>query len=394
MFNLRQTISRIHLWLGLGLGSLMVLAGLTGSALVFHVEIDAWLHPDQASAGRATLNSYDRAIRKLRNTYPDKQGQWRLEVSDKPGAIPARYYDPPETQGRDFAPMMVWLSSDGSRVLRRDYWGDYAMTWTYDLHYRLQLGKTGGVLFGYAGLALLALLLSGVWAWWPKGTWRKALRFKRGAAPSRRLHDIHKLTGLAGFPVLAMLTLTGVMLALPGESGHVLSWMFGSPAPMPDPRSKTAIGPALAPSSAMARALQTLPHGKIAWIEIPGAGSAPYRVRLQQPTDPSRRFPHSYVWIDQHDGSVLAFVDAQKEQGSALVSNWLHPLHDGSAGGLVLRLMVLIAGLFPAVLFWSGWRRRFARGRQIDVHVRKKAALAKSVYMLASGHPNRKSVDD
>ena len=82
-----------------------------------------------------------------------------------------RYYNPPETAHRDFAPLMAWLSPDGTRVLRRDFWGDYAMTWIYDLHYRLQFGKVGGVIFGYAGLGLLALLLSGLWAWWPRGSW-------------------------------------------------------------------------------------------------------------------------------------------------------------------------------------------------------------------------------
>ena len=75
----RQIVRRIHLWLGLGLGAVMVLAGLTGSAIVFYVEIDGWLHPEQASERRATLHSYDQAIQTLRAAYPDKQAQWRLE---------------------------------------------------------------------------------------------------------------------------------------------------------------------------------------------------------------------------------------------------------------------------------------------------------------------------
>jgi uncharacterized iron-regulated membrane protein len=65
---------------------------------------------------------------------------------------PARYYNPPETAGRDFAPMLVWLAPDGSRILRRDYWGDTAMTFLYDLHYRLLMGTTGAVPVSYTHL--------------------------------------------------------------------------------------------------------------------------------------------------------------------------------------------------------------------------------------------------
>lgn len=364
MARSRQIVRRIHLWLGLGLGSLMVLAGLTGSALVFYVEIDGWLHPEQAAAGTAAPGSYDRAIVTLRGAFPDKQGQWRLEVTGKPGAIPARYYNPPETAGRDFAPMMVWLSPDGARVLRRDFWGDHAMTWIYDLHYRLQFGKAGGVFLGYAGLALLALLLSGLWAWWPKGSWRKSLRFKRRAAPSRRLHDIHKLAGLAGLPMLALLTLTGVMLALPGESDRVLAVALGKPATMPAPLSKSDQGEAIAPSVAIRAALQAIPNGRAAWIEVPGPGQAPYRIRMQQPGDPSARFPHSFAWIDQHDGALLAKLEADHAPPISVINNWLHPLHDGSAGGILLRLLVLVSGLVPLVMAWTGFKRWLVRSKR------------------------------
>ncbi|MCW1400979.1 PepSY domain-containing protein [Novosphingobium sp. MW5] len=366
MARSRQIVRRIHLWLGLGLGALMVLAGLTGSALVFYVEIDAWLHPEQSADGSASPVSYDQAISTLRTVFPDKQGQWRFEVTGRPGAIPARYYSPPETAGRDFAPMMVWLSPDGTRVLRRDFWGDYAMTWIYDLHYRLQFGKTGGVIFGYAGLGLLALLISGLWAWWPRGSWAKALRFKRHAPQSRRLRDIHKLAGLLSLPLLATLTITGVMLALPDESSAVLAPLLGEPTPIPSPRSKRESGEQIEPSIAIAAARQAMPQARIAWIEVPGSGRNAFRLRLRQSSDPSSRFPHSFIWIDQHDGEVIDQVDSRRMPASSIVISWLHPLHDGSVGGFFVRWLVLITGAFPLLLFWSGLSRWYLISRKLS----------------------------
>lgn len=82
-------------------------------------------------------------------------------------------------------------------------------------------------------------------------------------------------------------------------------------------------------------------------------------VRVQQPGDPSFRFPHSYVYLDQRSGEVLAVQDRQRFQASNIVNNWLHPLHDGSVGGMPLRLLLCAAGAMPALLWSTGlWRWR------------------------------------
>jgi uncharacterized iron-regulated membrane protein len=356
---MRRFMRQVHLWMGLSLGALFVLLGLTGSILVFYPEIDAALHPEIRITGGAP--DWDRALATAREAFPDKQGAWRFEVTGDPGAIPARYYNPPETSGRDFAPMMVWLSPDGGHVLRRDYWGDYAMTWIYDLHYRLLLGETGGTVLGYAGMALLLLLLSGLWAWWPRGSWRKALRYKGNAPASRKLRDIHKLSGLWGIGLLVILSVTGVMLELPKGSDTVLGGMFGPVDALPKPVSKSDQGPQLRVATALLAARQALPHARIAWIEIPGAGDGTFRIRMQQPGDPSRRFPHSFVWIDQYGGQVLGVTDSAKSGRAAAINNWVHPLHDGSAAGVATRILTTLAGVVPLILLitgWLRWRRR------------------------------------
>ena len=141
------------MWMGLSAGLLFALLGLTGGVLAFYPEIDAALHPVIEEKGRADAASYDRAMTTLRAAYPDKSGAWRLEVTGQVGAIPARYYNPPERADHAFRPMMVWLSADGLRVLRRDYWGEYAVTFIYDLHYRLAMGEVGAAIVGWGGFA-------------------------------------------------------------------------------------------------------------------------------------------------------------------------------------------------------------------------------------------------
>lgn len=377
--RLRRAVRRVHLWLGLGLGGLLVLLGLTGTALAFYPELDAWMHPEIRMEGSAPPD-WDRALTTLRAVYPDKQGGWRFEVTDAAGAIPVRYYSPPERAGQAFRPMMVWLSRDGCTVLRRDYWGEYAVTLIYDLHYRLLLGTSGGKALGWAGFALLALLFSGLWAWWPRGSWRKALRVKRNVPAQRVLRDWHKLAGLIGLPVLAILTVTGIMLELPKESDTALSALGLAVAQAPPVHT----GPASAtreaftpPSQAVRAATRALPGGRVAWIETPVVHGGLYRLRLQVPGDPSRRFPHSLVWVDGATGAVVAVQDARNATPGSTINNWIHPLHDGSAAGLPGRVVVAISGLVPLALFATGWlrwrNRRAGRDRRHAVALRRPA---------------------
>lgn len=357
--RLRRAVRRVHLWLGLTLGGLFVLLGLTGSVLVFYPELDALLHPEIRVEGSGSPD-WDLALATVRAAYPDKVGPWRFEVTGKPGAIPARYYDPPERPGYAFRPMMVWLSPDGAHVLRRDYWGEYAVTFIYDLHYRLLLGELGGKVLGWLGFGLLALLLSGLWAWWPRGSWIKALRFKRHVPPQRSLRDWHKLGGLSGLVFLLILTVTGMMLELPKESDATLN-AIGLPVDHPSHvhQQPTAANnnPGILPSQAIRVAMFALPDARLAWIETPPVRGGFFKLRMQVPGDPSYRFPHSFIWVDSKSGAVNAIQDARKGGTGTTINNWVHPLHDGSAGGLPGRLIAAIVGLIPLFLFVTGWQR-------------------------------------
>lgn len=326
----------IHAWFGLSAGLIIALISTTGSLLVFYPEIDAALNPAVQYAEVAGDVDLVRAETTLRTSYPDRTGPWRLEVTGRPGAIPARYYNPPETAGRAFAPMMLWLSPDGREVVRTSFWGDYAMTFIYDLHYRLLAGEAGGKLVGDFGLAAILLVLTGLWSFWPRGSWAKALALCAKAHPLRRWRDIHKAAGLIGIIPLLMLFATGVMLALPQESEAVLSPLLGPPeSAAPADLSPRANAADLAAALTLART--RFPRARLTWIETPGADGCCFRFRFQQAGDPGRRFPHSYVWVNRAGTGIVQSTDANAANAHGQLLIWLHPLHDGSFGGLTTR---------------------------------------------------------
>jgi uncharacterized iron-regulated membrane protein len=365
----RSLLRRIHLWLGLALGLPFAVLAVTGSALVFYIELDAWLHPGirvetSASAPDWTSPVWDQALATAHTQWPGAAGKWSFEVTGKAGAIPARYYAPTEghAAGHGSAdPLMVWFTPDGRQVLRQARWGDYLMTFFYDIHRNFLAGDVGNIVVGWTGVATLFLLATGLLTWWPRGSWRKALAYKRTASPTRRLYDLHKLVGLPSLALLLILSATGALLALPAEKTWLLSKLVAPVVAAPAPVSTVGAGRQVSIGQALATAHRALPDGRIAWIDVPGPGDGVFRFRIQVSGDPTHRFPYSFVFVDQYSGAVLAVHDARQGTASTTVNTWIRPLHDGSVAGLSTRVLAVIAGLTPPTLFITGllrWLRR------------------------------------
>ncbi|MDP1026480.1 PepSY-associated TM helix domain-containing protein [Sphingomonas sp. KR1UV-12] len=362
---LRVTVRRWHLWLGITLGGLFALVGLTGSALVFYPELErAFSEPLHAVPAGTRPRSWQAVLDTLHREHPERTGAWRIEVTAEGGAIPIRYYDPPETRGPGrFAPLLLWIDPVQLTTIRAGFWGRTVVTWLYDLHYRLLLDAPGGTALGILGIAMLGLIGSGLWAWWPRpGSWRRALRFKRDAAAVRRLYDLHKVVGLASVGLLLLVTATGVMLDLPDQTRAVIgrvSPLYRASAVVTVPRG------AMLSLDALARIAQArMPDGALAWIETPAGPRGTVRVNLSRPGEPSRRFPRTNVWLDPYDGRIVAYRDGLAETGGDTVLDWLHPLHGGEAAGMAGRVLIFLSGLAPTMLFVTGWLRWRRRGRQ------------------------------
>ncbi|MGE3476106.1 MAG: PepSY-associated TM helix domain-containing protein [Rhodospirillaceae bacterium] len=362
----RVLIRRIHLWLGLGLGLILVVLGITGSALVFYIEIDDLLHREvqgESSASAPSWDSpvWDRALATARARWPDPRGTWSFEVTGEGGAIPARYYPPSLHSHHHAEREMVWFSSDGAHVVRDDTWGQYLMSWLYELHANLITGEAGRQVAGWSGFAALLLLTTGVIAWWPRGSWRKALAFKRNAVPLRRLRDLHKLPGIWTMPLLFILVLTGAFLALPDIKVKLFNTVFVAPENTPPPLSAASTGRQISVSEALASAHRALRDARLAFIDVPAEGREPFRMRVQVPGDPHQRFPSSNIFVDQYSGDVLAIQDVRSGPSATTVASWIRTLHDGTIGGLTVRILVVVLGFVPAFLFVTGflrWRRR------------------------------------
>lgn len=365
-----------HLYLGLSLGLVFVLAGLTGSLLVFYVELDEIINPKlqiSATQARQQPQAYEAVFQAIRQAHPERSASWRLEMPrHKQAMLMARYYKPVEKAGLSFAPLIVWVNPYNSEVVSSRFWGEFAMTWLFDLHYALLLDDTGKSLMGIIGLLLLIPLLSGIYLWWPAaGKLRQALSIKRGASMSRFIFDLHKTHGVYSFVILLLLLVSGVILELPTVFKPVINYL--SPLYRLDANQSLyqAGYSRITLDQAAAIATARYPEATLRWIETPDGQGGCYRIMLYQQGEPSFRFPKTTVWIDQYSGAVLSTRNPRQEQSGDTFINWLHPLHNGEIGGMTGRLLVFVSGFIPAILYVTGIIRWLQKRRAQRLHKAK-----------------------
>lgn len=355
---------RLHRWLGLGLLLFWVVMGLTGSVLVVYRELLNAGRPVPAVPAPPATVDLDAVLQTLHTSEPRREGPWRIELPLNAGdPVVARYLQPAETRDRAFAPRMVWLDAAGQRVHHTAFWGEEPWTWLYDLHYTLLLDAPGRHAVGVLGVLMTVSLVSGLVLWWPRsGRWAQAWSFKRGAAPERRVYDLHKLAGAGGALVLVMLCLTGVLLTWQRQ---ITPWL-DRVSPLFQPPPVQISGPPKVPLATAVRMAQAaFPGAQPRWVEsAPHAGGL-LRVQLWQAGEPSRRFPRTQVWVDAATGEVVGVRNGLDAGASDTVLAWLHPLHNGEVAGWPGRILILMSGLLPLVLGVTGvlrWRHKRRAG--------------------------------
>jgi uncharacterized iron-regulated membrane protein len=361
----RRLWLKVHLYLGLLFGLVFVMTGLTGSLLAFYIELDEQLNPELIISDQITqhpMQSYERLFQALKTAEPTRHNAWRLELTDDPNRmITARYYTPVEKQHASFAPLMLSINPYTAEVVKNRFWGEFIMTWIYDLHFTLLLDKTGAIALSIMGMFIFLSLATGLYLWWPSAhTLRSAFSFKRHTSSQRNIYDIHKLCGLYSFPILLIVVVTGVLLGFPPVKPAVQAL---SPLYKPENTQSTQIDneQRLPVDHIVMLAQQHFPTAQIKWIETPNGETGSYRINLRQEGEPSQRFPKTNLWLDQYSGDILASRDIHNDSSGDTFLRWLHPLHSGQAFGLTGRIIICISGLLPLILFVTGlirWQQK------------------------------------
>lgn len=359
--KLRKLALTLHGYVGVAIGLLLVIIGLTGSSIVFHEEIDRALNPHLMQVvPQGKPVSIDAVLEPVLQANPDSKLQ-SIQLPQPDATYLVRMKSSGD-RSFEFYVNPYTAAILGSRQRERALMG-----FLYNLHYQLLAGDVGSIVVGICGLFLILLGITGLVLW--TGWKRLIAGFKiRTHAPRPLInYDLHKVAGIVSVLFLLVLGFTGSFIIVLQQSPSLFMMLLGTP---PKTEQLSALKPNQPPIP-LSQLLQTadaaLPEGKTTFISFSGQQEQQVQVRKKLPQD-TLPIGLSTVDLDRYSGKFLSMHKVENPTiGTRLVLT-ITALHFGTFGGLPTRILYVFVGLTPAILFVTGlvlWqRRRWAEARK------------------------------
>lgn len=352
----------IHLWIGLSVGLLLVVAGVTGSLLVFDEEIDAALNPAllrvQPQGERVALQQIVDAVALA---HPDQ----RVAYIRMPRAPEESFAV--TTAGAD--PLQLYFDPYGGAFLGERGTTEGFTNALFDLHVHLLSGELGELVMGVVALLTLVLVATGAVVWWAGlRRWWDGFIVKRRANWKRINFDLHRASGIWTALFLLVTAFTGASLIFYQPFMVAADWFTASdPVPRPPTVTPQRNLQPLPVDSLLRLANRALPGGVVTYVSFPATPTAPLSIRkwFDFELHPNGR---NFVYLDPWTGAVLGMENARTVPLGTKVDNLLYPLHIGSFGPAMVRVLYALFGLAPLILFVSGcvmwWNRNGGKRRR------------------------------
>ncbi len=373
--TLRKVLLKLHLYISLWLGAFLVIAGLTGSLLVYGTELDKWLNADMmtVAAGEKVRPLAD-LITIANQVSPIKSQPVHLQLPKQAeDALIVRYQVPMPAgknhHGHNHHFYEVMINPYSGQVLGQRDRNDAFMTIILQLHFKLLAGEIGKLIMGITALMTLILTLSGLYLWWPKlNKLKQALVIKRNASFTRFNFDLHKTIGFYTAIILFVVSLSGSYFNFPFLFKPAVNF-FSSVTEMPRDVKSTATGSAVRPESVLQQVTQRFPQAQIQRLSLPDNAKGSFMVSLRQANE-IRHKGATMVWVDQYSGNILHVRDPNQFSGGDSFINLQLSLHNGEIFGTPGRILYIVAGFAPLLLMVTGiihWLKKRHAKRQHSV---------------------------
>ena len=238
---LRRAIFQIHLWTGLALGLYVVMLSITGSALVYRLELERVLATPRATLNEAATPMTADQLREaglrahpgwtVTNVY---EGRYRARGGGAggsgaagaaggggaPGGRPRRPPDPTATISFERGGQTLERLFDpytGTDLGDATTQGQWFLLWVTRLHDDLLMDRPDGPWWnGLLSLIFTLSVISGGIVWWPGvSRWKRSLGVKMKVGWRRFTWDLHSAIGFWLFFFMLMWGISGWYLGMP-----------------------------------------------------------------------------------------------------------------------------------------------------------------------------------
>src|SRR5687767_9895590 len=260
---MRPALRLVHRTLGLFTAFYVLIVSATGALLLFRGELLALAHPQLELV---PTDPIERA-QQLAATLPE--GSFS-SIKFPTEALPAFIVHLPEHRTALYDPATLAPLDDRFGVNR-------VMDWIFDLHHFLLAGHTGMYVSGAFGIAVVLLIMIGLYLWWPwRRGWRLAHARPRRATRASRLAG-HTTLAVLMAPALFIAAVTGAAVIFHDETRAILVALLGE--------KDAEFEPPRAVGSLAALSQRAFPNAVPRMLIVPKKPGDPFTLRLRQPAE-------------------------------------------------------------------------------------------------------------
>jgi uncharacterized iron-regulated membrane protein len=277
---------------------------------------------------------------------------------------------PPGARGAQASTLLVDPASLAILDVREGFRSSFMRT-VHDIHGSMLVGGREGRSFvGWLGVGMLALGITGIVLWWPRGNrWKDAYGVKKGATGWLFYRQLHGTAGITAWVLFIILSFTGIAIAFPQTisalaEGPTRVAVQGPGTPQIRVRPVEGATPIKA-DQALNLARAAAPDARPVFMFLPQGADQPIRVNLLHAGAASGA-PSLSVAVDPYRGEVVNVRDPWAGDLGDDVMTWQRPLHTGRGTSELYKFAIFLVGLLPPLFAVTGmlmwWVKRRARG--------------------------------
>ncbi|MBC9932385.1 PepSY domain-containing protein [Chitinophaga qingshengii] len=370
----RVVVDKLHLWLGLASGIIVLIVSVTGCLFVFQREINEWAYhkemyitpqehtlPLSELRARAQQALGDKPILSM-TTWREPDRAWEF-MAYKANDSAITYFG-----SMDYYESVLVNPYNGAITGRINYKYNFFMI-VKGIHWSLLLSTPyGQPIVGWSTVIFVILLITGLIMWWPK-RWNKAgrdqsFKIKWKAGFKRVNYDLHNVLGFYSLLIALVLALTGMVWAFKWFEKAVYVAAAGSATPPATTQVSSGPATAVASGNPLDIAFQTaLPLLKDATRVFVYPAAYPEGVHMIGGyRGKDIYFGSDEYQFDQYTGKMLGYSPyAKKNRGEKLLA-MNYDIHVGAIGGLpgkmIAFIISFICGSLPVTGFYIWWGKQ------------------------------------
>ncbi|ANE51124.1 PepSY-associated TM helix domain-containing protein [Flavisolibacter tropicus] len=392
---------RIHLYLSLAAGLVILTCCLTGAILVFEKDLQMAFNKERyfvaQGSQRLSLDQLSKVVKqgfpemKINGVkvYEDPTRSVEFSVSPAPKKDKKAEGLPAAAKGKEKTAAPAGRQP-GFTIFVNPYTGDLLEKYSYKetsfyqvfaLHRWLLGGEksAGKYIVGVSTFIFLFILITGIILWWPKTKkiLKQRLTVKWDAGWKRINHDFHLVFGFYSAIFLFIFAFTGLAWSFEWFNDGIYKVTNSSSKPPAPPKSEYAANTDRISFDAALASAKTVYNGaEFYTISAPKDSTEVFNVSAL-PANAVHESATNAVYVDQYSGKVAGQLAYENRSLGARVRSTFKPVHTGSIWGTpskIIALLVCIMGVtFPitGVIMWIN-RTKKSKKKSGPMHATKK----------------------